>query len=122
MLIDWHINVETDDEYHLFEIEVQAECGLEWEDGEPDVELSGFFIEAWPKPVPFYMCPIIKGSKRFYFCATSPVPWMREFFLHIKEQLEADAEFIEAVVTQSGDDIPHHDPNEEHRLCAAQLL
>jgi len=122
MLIDWRFEVETDDRYRLFEIEIVAEVELECVDNAPVVELDGFFIEACPPAVPFYLTTEIKPTKRVYFSAHSPNPWMRHFFLNIKEQLEMDEDFIEAVVSESGEDFSRHDPNEEHRLTLSQLI
>jgi len=129
MNIDWLIEVKTDDGYTIFESDAVVEYSVSNQYGEDIVEVDGFEIEASHSrpvnPSALHQTEWEVRTQPAHFDANSKQAWAKLLFFHVKEVLEADQEFIDAVLEQeeSFNDRPRRsDPYRSQRLLACELI
>jgi len=121
MNIDWTVEAKTEDGFTIFEADAVVEYTLTRSFGEDIIEVDAFEItpSRRVKDAP------TKWEDRptpARFSAQSKQAWEKLLFFHIQAELEADQNFIDAVEEANPTEFPHHDPNDEHRLGAVELL
>jgi len=123
MIIDWFLEIKTDDGLIIFENDARVDVTLEWNDkGSATVDVSSFEIGTSRSIYPDVNA--WENSKEpASFSITSDKLWMKHLFLTLKEQLEIDEDFIDAVVEEDGGyDAHHKDPHASQRLLPCELV
>jgi len=123
MIVNWTLEVNTDDGYVIFESKARIECELGYDDGIAFVEVHGFEIDAARRSYDDYR--IWESRKEpAVFSPESENVWMKMLYLHVKEQLEDDPEFIGHAEELDGRADEHlgFDHRASQRLLACELI
>jgi len=122
MTIDWLISILTDDGFTIFESDAVVEYCVYSQYGERIVEVDSFEVEA-SRSNPANLPEWEQRSRPAHFGAHSKQPWAKLLFFHVKENLEADQEFIDAVLEQedSFNDTPSR-PRTSHAFNMSEYL
>jgi len=94
--MDWTLYIENKDGVVAFEADVLVYCTVEYNGSEYDVEVTGFRINQNRfNPDTGEM---EEGKASILFDANSDTLWGKHLFLHIKEILEDDYDFLAAAI------------------------
>jgi len=98
--MDWLIEFKTDNGFTIFELDARVEYTVSYDGFDHDVEVDGFEVDTgrthpdtgeWER-----------GKQPAFFCAENDSLWGKHLFLHVKEMLEADPDFIARVLENWG--------------------